>query len=46
MVFEDNGEGVDYEKAVLHAKSWDLYKNYKKSLTNSVYYVEVEGLMG
>ena len=25
MVFEDNDGGVDDEKALLHAKSWDAY---------------------
>ena len=25
MVFEDNDGGVDYAKALLHAKRWDIY---------------------
>ena len=27
MVFEDNDEGVDNNKAFLHAKKWDVYVN-------------------
>ena len=27
MVFEDNDGGVDYAKALLHAKMWDVYVN-------------------
>ena len=27
IVFEDNAGGVDDEKALLHAKSWDIYVN-------------------
>ena len=29
MVFEDNDGGMDYEKALLHAKRWDVYVNEK-----------------
>ena len=27
MVFEENEGGVDNEKALIHAKRWDLYVN-------------------
>ena len=27
MVFKDNDGGVDYAKALLHAKRWDIYVN-------------------
>ena len=27
MVLEDNYEGVDNEKSLLHAKRWDVYVN-------------------
>ena len=29
MVFEDNGGGVDDEKALLHANRWYIYINEK-----------------
>ena len=29
VVFEDNDGGVDDKKALLHAKSWDVYVNEK-----------------
>ena len=29
MVFEENGRGVDYEKAFLNAKRWYVYMNEK-----------------
>ena len=41
-VFEDNEGGVD-EKALLHAKRWDLYLNEKESLVKGKYSVEVVG---
>ena len=40
--FEDNEGGVD-EKALLHAKRWDLYLNKKESLVKGKYLVEVVG---
>ena len=41
-VFEDNEGGVD-EKALLHAKRWDLYLNEKEKLVKGKYLVEVVG---
>ena len=29
-MFEDNYAGVDDEKALLHAKRWDIYVNEKE----------------
>ena len=29
MAFKDNDKGVDDAKALLHAKSWDVYVNEK-----------------
>ena len=40
--FEDNEGGVD-DKALLHAKCWDLYLNEKESLVKGKYLVEVFG---
>ena len=42
-VFEDNEAGVDDKKALLHAKSWDLYVNDKEQLVKGKYLVEVVG---
>ena len=41
-VFEDNERGVD-EKALLHAKRWDLYLNQKEKIVKGKYSVEVVG---
>ena len=41
MVFEDNDEGVDDQKAIIHAKRWGVYKNKKKFLIRDRYFVEV-----
>ena len=41
-VFEDNEGGVD-EKALLHAKRWDLYLNKKEKFVKGKYLVEVLG---
>ena len=41
-VFEDKEGGVD-EKALLHAKRWDLYLNEKEKLVKVKYSVEVVG---
>ena len=41
MVFADNDGGVDDEKALLHAKRWDLYINDKAELVKGGYSVEV-----
>ena len=41
-VFEENEGGVD-EKALLHAKRWDLYLNEKEKLVKGKYSVEVVG---
>ena len=41
-IFEDNDGGVD-EKALLHAKRWDLYLYKKESLVKGKYLVEVVG---
>ena len=40
-VFEDNEVGVDYKKALLNAKRWDLYVNKKEHLVKGKYLVEV-----
>ena len=40
--FEDNEGGVG-EKALLHAKRWDLYLNEKDKLVQDKYSVEVVG---
>ena len=32
MFFEDNDGGVECQKAVLHAKRWDVYMNEKNCL--------------
>ena len=40
--FKDNEVGVD-EKALLHAKRWDLYLNEKEKLVKGKYLVEVVG---
>ena len=42
MVLEDKNGGLD-EKAMLHAKRWDLYLNEKDKLVQSKYSVEVVG---
>ena len=41
-VFKENEGGVD-EKALLHAKRWDLYLNEKEILVKGKYLVEVVG---
>ena len=41
-VFEDNEGGLD-EKALLHAKRWDLYIYRKDKLVKGKYSVEVVG---
>ena len=38
-VFEENEGGVDDKKALLHAKRWDLYVNYKEQLVKGKYLV-------
>ena len=43
MVFEDNYGGVDGAKALLRAKSWDIYVNEKGKLVKGGYLVEVVG---
>ena len=40
---EDNEGGVDEKKALLHAKSWDLYIKEKEILVKGKYLVEVVG---
>ena len=39
IVFEDNDGGVEYQKAIIHDKRWDLYMNEKGSLIKGWYYV-------
>ena len=41
-IFDDNEGGVD-EKALLHAKRWDLYLNKKEILMKGKCLVEVGG---
>ena len=41
MVFDENEGGVDYAKALLHAKRWYLYVNEKEQLVKGGYSVEV-----
>ena len=43
MVFEDNGGGLDNQKAIIHAKKWDEYMNQKEAIIKCGYYVEVSG---
>ena len=43
MVFEDNYGGVDGAKALLHAKSWDIYINEKENMVKGGYSMEVFG---
>ena len=43
MVFEDNNGEVDNEKALLHAKRWDIYVNEKEKLVKGEYLVEFFG---
>ena len=43
MVFEDNDGGVDNQKAILHAKRWDIYMNEKEASIKGGYSVEVPG---
>ena len=43
MVFEENYGGVDDAKALIHAKSWDVYVNEKVNLVQGGYLVEVVG---
>ena len=43
MVFEDNAGGVDYAKALIHARRWDVYVNEKGKLVKGGYLVEVVG---
>ena len=46
MVFKDNDGGVDDEKALLHAKRWDVYVNEKEKPFKVGYSVEVFGHYG
>ena len=41
MVFEDNDEGVDDKKELLHAKRWDIYMNENEKIIKGEYLVEV-----
>ena len=43
MVFEDNDVGVDYGKALLHTKRWNIYVNEKEKLVKGGYLVEFVG---
>ena len=43
MVLEDNYGVVDNEKALLHAKRWDVYVNEKENQVKGGYLVEVVG---
>ena len=46
MVIEDNIEGIDNEKELLHAKRWDAYMNDKLSLIKGGYSAAVSGSDG
>ena len=46
MVFEDNDGGVDDQKVILHANSWDVYMNNKNALVMGGYSMEVSGYDG
>ena len=46
MVLEDNYEGVDNEKSLLHAKRWDVYMNNKNRLLRVVIMWKCQVLMG
>ena len=41
MVFEDNYEGVDDKKALIHAKRWDVYVNENDNLIKGRHLVEI-----
>ena len=43
MISQDNDGGVDDNKALLHAKRWDVYVNEKENLIEGGYLVEVVG---
>ena len=43
MAFEDNDGGVDYTKAFLYDKRWDVYVNEKENLLKDGYLVKVVG---
>ena len=43
MVFDDNDEGVDDAKALLHAKRSDVYVNERKNIVKGGYSVEFVG---
>ena len=43
MVFKDNDGGVDNNKALIHAKRWNLYVNENKNIIKGGYLVEVFG---
>ena len=43
MMSKDNDGGVEYAKALLHAKRWDAYANEKIKLVKGGYLVEVVG---
>ena len=43
MVFEENDGGVDYAKALLHAKMWDVYFNEKEIIVKVGYLVGFVG---
>ena len=41
IFFEDNYEGVDDKKELLHTNRWDIYMNEKENIINGGYLVEV-----
>ena len=43
VVFEENYGRVDYKKALIHAKRWDVYVDEKENLIKVGYFVEVVG---
>ena len=41
IIFEENNEGGDGEKDILHANKWNVYNKVKEALVNVGYSVEV-----
>ena len=41
MIFEENNGRVDGNKALLHAKRWDVYNSDEEALIKDEYLVEV-----
>ena len=46
IIIDDNEEGIDKEKYLLHANMWDVYIREKKILIEGGYSLEVSGSDG